>query len=178
MKLYVKAFTLIELLVVVAIIGILAAVGVVAYSEYTNSAKKVKIESECKKVIKSVKTETALCELKNDTDYAFEASRGHGGWSHQMECQKLTNKNYTWLAGWDALQQHYDGMLSMTNLFDKNRPFINLNSNYNLDINYGSVHLYAQNQPCQVTFWCCLEKPCSNPNNIYSEKIVKSQLCR
>ena len=43
-----KGFTLIELLVVVAIIGILAAVGVVAYNGYTNSAKKGSTKSNVK----------------------------------------------------------------------------------------------------------------------------------
>ena len=50
-----KAFTLIELLVVVAIIGILAAVGVVAYNGYTASAKKSVVRKNHKMMVNEFK---------------------------------------------------------------------------------------------------------------------------
>ena len=49
-----NGFTLIELLVVVAIIGILAAVGVVAYNGYTNSAKVAVSKSNHNTVVKKL----------------------------------------------------------------------------------------------------------------------------
>ena len=56
-----KAFTLIELLVVVAIIGILAAVGVVAYNGYTKAAKVNVVKSNLKMATKFISTELMKC---------------------------------------------------------------------------------------------------------------------
>ena len=58
-----KAFTLIELLVVVAIIGILAAVGVVAYNGYTGAAKVNATKSNLAIIQKYIKAELMKCEV-------------------------------------------------------------------------------------------------------------------
>ena len=58
-----KGFTLIELLVVVAIIGILAAVGTVAYQGYTGAAKDNATKSNHSAVVKYMAAEIQKCNL-------------------------------------------------------------------------------------------------------------------
>ena len=58
-----KGFTLIELLVVVAIIGTLAAVGVVTYNGYTSSAKKNVLKSRYDLATKFLLAEFQKCEI-------------------------------------------------------------------------------------------------------------------
>ena len=70
-----KGFTLIELLVVVAIIGILAAVGVTAYSGYTTSAKRNATLAQHKTAIKFIQNSLALCTVNGGNDLAISPTR-------------------------------------------------------------------------------------------------------
>jgi type IV pilus assembly protein PilA len=74
-----KGFTLIELLVVVAIIGILAAVGVVAYNGYTASAKKNAVKTMHAQTLKYVSAEVQKCTLEGSNGKAFGSSSANCG---------------------------------------------------------------------------------------------------
>ena len=61
-----NGFTLIELLVVVAIIGILSAVGIVAYGKYTTSAKIVATKKQHQTIVDFIKSSYGICALGNN----------------------------------------------------------------------------------------------------------------
>ena len=72
-----KGFTLIELLVVVAIIGVLAAVGVIAFNGFLNKSKENSAKSQHKTVVKYMQVQFTKCSL-GETSLTYRKPEWNG----------------------------------------------------------------------------------------------------
>ena len=73
-----KGFSLVELLVVVAIIGVLAGVGLVGYDTYVDSSRKKVAEQNWKTVIKAMEFEQIV--VQNNLGSAIKEQDKDGNW--------------------------------------------------------------------------------------------------
>ena len=165
-----NAFTLIELLVVVAIIGILAAVGVVAYNGYTASAKVSSIKANFKTVTKYVSAELMKCNLGNE--YFFNDA-----------------DNYKLICG---TGQHPAGSVVSSTMYmldSRQKGYMDKSASSNKGANVmlndiwlgqsipddhlGHIILNSQSWPMIIR--SCFKTPCSDTKNFLSEKIYSDQ---
>ena len=151
-----KGFTLIELLVVVAIIGALAAVGVVAYNGYTSAAKRNAAITNLKQVSNYITNEVAKCTL------GLETSVMNG----KLDCS--LQGRYEWMD--DVIDATVAELgPKFKNPWDQNASdSITKGGQYWYDKDVGFIRIHSED-PKYLHVIVCEQKPCGSPphENIY-----------
>ena len=153
-----SGFTLIELLVVVAIIGILAAVGVVAYNGYTQSAKENAVKAQHKMLIKSINAELMKCNLG---EQKIMADQVWCSWANKtnMLCNHIVEYN----RNGPKLKNPYDPNQSSHIECSRSVP--------NSDKMIGKIIYNNTGAPGNLSVIICLKTPCNNSSNRFTEMV-------
>ena len=159
-----KAFTLIELLVVVAIIGILAAVGVVAYNGYTGAAKVNATKSNHKMIVKYITAETLKCDLGETM-----------AMDNELNCADVTCfDNCNWSVGAKVVIATEKALIKagLKNPYFSTSSYeegVRKTGSITRDTDVGYVLLDGQGK--QVTVNVCFKLPCSTQENRISNTV-------
>ena len=149
-----NGFTLIELLVVVAIIGILAAVGVVAYNGYTGAAKVSAAKTNYKNVVKHMRAELTKCNA-GLADTMFKAS--------PQTCP-ITHAN-NWATGMNSSCRGSTGIYyNMKNPYKTSDRACRLNISYTGDADVGYIN-WSTKSATDIRLSSCWKTPCNTTSN-------------